>query len=104
MLNYRANAPGRIARGKTGTNGGLQRETEAGVRESASVTCKASNRCSLGIRLMGRWRIPETQVAQLERKLSAAGNCHEMPTCRIYARFVGWRDVFGPNIPSFPAQ
>jgi Helix-turn-helix domain len=31
-----------------------------------------------GIRLMGRWRIPENRIAEIERNLSDAG----MPSCR----------------------
>ena len=80
-------------------------ETATRLSKAGCPTSESSVRrwCSegFGIRLMGRWRIPETRVAELERKLSAAGNCHEVSTCRICGRFLGWRDVFGPNISSF---
>lgn len=36
-----------------------------------------------GIRLMGRWRIPENRIAAFERSLSEAGG---MPSCRASQR------------------
>ena len=62
-------------------------ETATRLTKAGSPTTESSVRrwCSqgFGIRLMGRWRIPETRVADLERKLLAAGNSHEVPTCKL---------------------
>ncbi len=33
-----------------------------------------------GVRLMGRWRIPENRIAEIERNLSNTGT--GMPSCR----------------------
>ena len=40
------------------------------------------NWCKLGfgIRLMGRWRIPETRIAEIEGDLAGAGSA--VPPCR----------------------
>ena len=39
--------------------------------------CETSD---FGIRLMGRWRIPENRIAEIERNLSNVGT--GMPSCR----------------------
>jgi hypothetical protein len=62
-------------------------ETATRLSKAGCPTSESSVRrwCSqgFGIRLMGRWRIPETRVAELERKLCAAGNCQQVPTCKL---------------------
>jgi len=62
-------------------------ETAIRLSKAGCPTSESAVRrwCSqgFGIRLMGRWRIPETRVAELERKLRAAGDCHGVPTCKL---------------------
>ena len=81
-------------------------ETVARLRQAGFPTTTSSVRrwClqGFGIRLMGRWRIPEQRVAELERKLRDAGDCSEGPTCRaskakIEKRRVGRRGTEGSH-------
>ena len=90
LLRRRAETPALLGIEETGAMPNktfFPSETATRLTKAGRPTSESSVRrwCSqgFGIRLMGRWRIPETRVAELERKLRAAGNRHEVPTCKV---------------------
>ena len=54
---------------------------EAGLPVTASSVRRWCAQ-GFGIRLMGRWRISASKVAELENKLRIAANDDQVPTCR----------------------
>jgi hypothetical protein len=66
------------------TNQAAVRLNEVGLPITASSIRRWCALEGFGIRLMGRWRIPETRIAELEHKLRSASD--EVPSCRASMR------------------
>jgi len=68
----------------TSTTQAAVRLNEVGLPITASSIRRWCALEGFGIRLMGRWRIPESRIAELEHKLRSASD--EVPSCRASMR------------------